>query len=397
MNRIAYFFKDAAAELRRDLPPEATIWAPIYDPTDDTEMERIHMIASTMDAFMRTENEGFANTHFVFTNDPESEDVTWERTVDGYAIHLCAESGHHWSQVIYQMGYAMMHCLIDHFCPDEKKMVRWAEELISETNALQMLYLFAENWEDTPLYPLDNDYRACIFEELEYYLHTEGTSALTRCRDKEELKTLSLNNEFDDRINETHDLYQYWGEGDIFALAHVRDFSADPLCLYTYMWAKKYPNSRAVEYVCRLHDEIPGCRLPVGMSIVFNMRENKPTEEQKQAIFSLIRCSPFRQYEYMIFEFMNSDRQDGEQIGIVFYQLYRDEDNSMHVELRIDTRRKRTMYSKSCDDEVYIRILQEIIEEKKIPDLSEWENITDRVFMKPCIVHVKPQNNDSTL
>ena len=50
MNHIAYFFKDAADELRRDLPPEATIWAPIYDPTDDTEMERILMIASTMDA-----------------------------------------------------------------------------------------------------------------------------------------------------------------------------------------------------------------------------------------------------------------------------------------------------------------------------------------------------------
>ena len=76
MNRFAYFYKDAADELRRDLPSEAAIWAPIYDPTDDTEMERILMIASTMDAFMRTENEGFANTHFVFTNNPEAEDVT---------------------------------------------------------------------------------------------------------------------------------------------------------------------------------------------------------------------------------------------------------------------------------------------------------------------------------
>ena len=155
---------------------------------------------------------------------------------------------------------------------------------ISETNALQMLYLFAENWEDTPLYSLNNDYRACIIEELEYYLHTEGTSALARCRDKQELERLSLNNEFDDRINETHDLYQYWGESDIFALAHVRDFSVSPLCIYTYMWVKKYPHSRAVEYVCRLNDEIPGCKLPVGMSVVFNMHENEPTEEQKQAM-----------------------------------------------------------------------------------------------------------------
>ena len=126
------------------------------------------------------------------------------------------------------------------------------------------------------------------------------------------------------------------------------------------------------------------------------MRENEPTEEQKQAIFSLIRCSPYRQYEYMIFEFLDSDSQDGEQIGIVFYQLYRAEGNSMHVELRVDTRRKRTMYSKSCSDEECVQILQGIIEKKEAPNLSDWKDITDKIFQEPCIVHVRPTDEDIT-
>ena len=47
----------------------------------------------------------------------------------------------HWSQVIYQLGYAMTHCLIDHLNPSESHAVPWAEELISEACALLLLHL----------------------------------------------------------------------------------------------------------------------------------------------------------------------------------------------------------------------------------------------------------------
>ena len=60
----------------------------------------------------------------------------------------------------------------------------------------------------------------------------------------------------------------------------------------------------------------------------------------------------------------------------------------MHVELRVDTRRKRTMYSKSCSDEECVQILQRIIEKKEVPNLSDWKNITDKIFQETCIVHV---------
>ena len=97
-------YTDFADDVREELPEGATPWSLILDRPEDEEMAELQKMAMVLDAFMRTDSFGFGNVHLVLVNDPDSDDVSWERTDDGYMIHLCAESGWHWCQVAYQMA-----------------------------------------------------------------------------------------------------------------------------------------------------------------------------------------------------------------------------------------------------------------------------------------------------
>lgn len=257
---IRFFFSEAVDELRSVLPEGTHFDALIFDRTEDEDIQEIQKMAATLDAFLRTEDIGFTDVHMQFINDPDSDDVSWRRTEDGYTLHLCAESGKNWCQVAYQLGYLMMHCLIDHLNKDTEG-ISWAEELICETAALEVFSYFSAYWNDMPFGKEDPEYAKHLKEYVSDCLSDQGTSALLRCRDKEELKAINERNLFDDRLDESHDLYRAMNPGDLQLLAQVREFETDDLLLDTDYWRRLSSGSQAVDYICRLQDRIPGCEI----------------------------------------------------------------------------------------------------------------------------------------
>ena len=193
-----------------------------------------------------------------FVNEPDTDEVSWKRTENGYALHLCVESERHWCQMAYQLGYLMMHCLIDHMGEKDRE-ITWAEELICEAATLDLLFRLMRSWKDTPFAPLDPEYDRAIWEYIRENLSDDGTSALLRCVNREQLKEINGRNLFEDRLDESHDLYRYMMEGDLQILAKAREYEADGLLLDTGKWRSRVEDSTAVSYLCRLQDRIPGC------------------------------------------------------------------------------------------------------------------------------------------
>ena len=377
---IRYFFADAMDEVRSALPEGTKIDALIFDRTEDEDIQEIQKMAATLDAFLRTENTGFSDVHMQITNDPDSdEDISWERTEDGHTLHLCAESGKNWCQVAYQLGYLMMHCLIDHL-GEEKEGISWVEELVCEATALEMFSYLSSNWEETPFGQEDPGYAKHLEEYVKENLSDEGTSAILRCRDKEELKVINERNLFEDRIDESHDLYREMGPGDLQTLARIREYEADDLLLYTYYWRNFANGSKAVSYICRLQEKIPGCEIPAGINQNINLKDCKPTEAQKEAFGQLIRALNPVPCEFIIFSFLDSDKKEKEQIGLVFYQVLRRKNGKILVEIRLDTKNGRKIYRITVDEDEAVEILNRILETNEVPDLTDWEDITEEVF-----------------
>jgi len=376
---IRCFYRDAMADVYAAMPEGAKAWALIMDRPADGGQEALQTMAMIYDAFLRSEKVGFADTHLVLTNDPDGEDIEWGRLPGGYAIHLCAASTANWCQVGYQLGYAMLHCLIDHLHPDYPA-VCWAEELICEAGTLALLSMLAERWEETPFGHKDAEYASAIREYIDNCLSDRGTSALSRCPDRETLERLNDDNDFDDRLNESHDLFSRIGEGDLLRLANVREYAADRLLLLTHYWRNDAGRSQAVDYICRLQEQIPECELPIGVPIDINLWDSQPSMPQRELYAGMIRAMRPLPYEYIIFEFMDSDKGDCEQIGLVFYQVTRERDGRILAEIRLDTRDGRRMYRLYCDDDVAVGILGDILSGNPIRDLSHWEDITDTVF-----------------
>ena len=376
---VRFFFADAMDEVRSKVPEGTKAWALILDRTENEDLLEIQKMAATLDAFLRTEDVGFGDVHLQIVNEPGTDDVSWKKTEDGYALHLCAESGKNWCQVAYQLGYLMMHCLIDHLS-DNEEGISWAEELICEAAALELFSYLSANWEETPFGQEDPDYAKYLEEYVEANLSDEGTSAILRCRDKDELKVINERNLFDDRIDESHDLYHVMGPGDLLTLAKIREYEANDLLLYTHYWRGFSDGSKAVDYICRLQEKIPGCEIPAGINQEINLENSKPTEAQKQAFGQLIRALNYGPGEYIIFSFLNSDKGEKEQIGIVFYQVLRRKNGQIMAELRLDTKGGRKMYRITVDEDEAVAILNRILGTNEVPDVDSWEDITDDVF-----------------
>lgn len=376
---VRFFFADAMEEVRSKVPEGTKAWALIFDRTEDEDIREIQKMAATLDAFLRTEDVGFGDVHMQFVNEPGSDDVSWEKTEDGYALHLCAENGKNWCQVAYQLGYLMMHCLIDHLSDDEEG-ISWVEELICETAALELFSYLSANWEETPFGQEDPGYVQYLEEYVESNLSDEGTSAILRCRDKDELKAINERNLFDDRLDESHDLYHVMGPGDLQILAKIREYEANDLLLYTHYWRSFSEGSKAVDYICRLQEKIPGCEIPAGITHEINLENSKPTEAQKRAFGQLIRALNYGPGEYIIFSFLDSDVGEKEQIGLVFYQVLRRKNGQIMAEMRLDTKEGRKMYRITVDEDEAIVILNKILETNEVPDVGSWEDITEQVF-----------------
>ena len=371
-------YTDFADDVREELPEGATPWSLILDRPEDEEMAELHKMAMVLDAFLRTDSVGFGNVHLIIVNDPDSDDVSWERTDDGYKIHLCAESGWHWCQVAYQMGYALMHCLIDHVAEGEQ--IDWAEELICETAALELLYRLQQCWSMTPFGKEDPEYADCLDEYIQQNMEDKGTSALLRCKDRDELIRINQKNDFTDRLDESHDLFNLINGHDLVQLAQIRKYAADDLLLHTHYWRSHSDGSRAVDYICRIQERIPDCEVPSGISQEINLIDSRPTEAQLRSFEYMIRGLRDLPYEHIMFTFMDPDKKDCEQMGLVFYQLIRGEEGSIIAEIRLDTKEGRKMYGLRTDEDQTIAILNQIIIMDEVPDLSGWQDITDSLF-----------------
>lgn len=380
---VRCFFADAMDEVRAAMPEGTKAWALILDRTEDPELLEIQKMAMTLDALLRMDDVGFADVHLQIVNEPGSDDVSWKRTEDGYALHLCAECGKGWDQVAFQLGYLMMHCLIDHLGKPEQQGISWAEELICESAALELLYELYRCWELTPFGHEDPDYDEAIREYIGGCLSDEGTSALHKCRDKAELEETNRKNSFDDRLDESHELYQIMGPDDLQILAEVRKYEADDLLLYTHYWRNFSDGSEAVKYICRLQERIEGCEIPAGVNHEINLRDSKPTEEQKKVYEQMIRSLRPLPSEYIIFDFLDADKKDKEQIGLVFFQVCREKDGKIDAEMRLDTKQGRKMYGIDVDDDQAIGFLRQMLDRNEVPDTEGWTDFTDKVF-KPA-------------
>lgn len=358
------------------------LWALILDPPEDDDMRQIQAVAVTMDAFMRTPEFGFADVHLSLENRPDGETPAWEPTPDGYRITLCVENGSFWTQIIYQMGWAMMHCLIHHLAPGARHSVVWAEELICEANALYMISLFAERWTECPLARLDPGYYHSLQEALMQYLADEGTSALLRCPDTAALQALSSSgpDALEGRVDEAQDLYwRFYGE-DIPALAQVRLFANDSLLLCTHAWKDACPDSAAVRYVCRLQERIPDCDVPDGASTVINLFNSRPTEQQISLYCAMMNSLNDMRHEHIVFDLMKPGKIPGEQKGLVFLQVCRNAARDLHLEVRIDTARAFTMYAAEKNQEEAAQILRDVLIHRIVPLDDSWREITGEVF-----------------
>ena len=134
--------------------------------------------------------------------------------------------------------------------------VSWAEQLISEMMAIKALYYASENWESFYLSKHNPAYAEDFKSEANRYMNAKGTSALLNCHDFESLEKIDEDDNFDDRINESHDLYYRYKDEDLEALMSVRKYSKGYCLLDTKAWQDKFPNSLAVRYICQLQEKL---------------------------------------------------------------------------------------------------------------------------------------------
>ena len=389
MKAKTYFTTAEAEKIKRKFPSNAVVWSPIFDIPEDEEMENILTLAAAVDKLLRTEEKGFADTHFVFINNPAAKAVSWERAPDGYTIHLCAESGFHWARIMYQLGFAMMHCLIDHLCGDvDYYPVPWAEELICETTGLLAL---REAWRSAYLWKKES----ALFESVRHAyvqrMREKGTSAFMRCPDRVAFEQLMKKADYADRIDETHELLRrLFSVKDILSLAEVRKYADEHELLFTEYWQACVPDSGAIQYLCQLQDRGIGSVLHSGIPTRINLTCGEPTAEQVEAYCRLIRGLCIKPDDFIIFDFMDADRKDGEQIGVVFFQVCRDHVQKVRAEIRIDTELRRTMYQLECGDEECCQMLQSILATKEPPDLTNWKDTTDEILHQVRPIRVTP-------
>ena len=373
---IRAFYADAMD----DLAGMGTPWALILDRTEDPELLEIQKMAMTLDALMRTEEVGFGNVHLQIVNEPGSDDVSWKRTEDGYALHVCAESGKNWCQVAYQLGYLMTHCLIDHLDESEKEGISWAEELVCEASAIDLLFKLCNRWDEVPFHVEDPDYAEYIKEYIEELLDDEGNSALTECENWGQLDAINERNSFNDRLNESHNLYRAMADDDLLRLVKIREYEADDLLLYTHYWRSFSDRSDAVDYICSLQEQIEGCEIPSGISHTIDLKDSSPTADQIEVYGRMIRSMRPFPCEFIIFSFQGSDKGMQDELGLQFYQVTREKDGRIDAEMRIDADSEKKMYRRYVDDDLAVALMSQILETGEAPDLENWKDITDKVF-----------------
>lgn len=353
--------------------------SPVPTPAGDGEEEQFRLMTTELLKILTSQGAGFKDTRFVITNRPDGDDVAWRRIPGGYAVRLCAESGWHWCQAAYQLGYALTHCLIDHTAPD-REAVSWAEELICEAGTLKLMSMLADHWRKTPFGREDPDYEEAVREYIAENMRDRGTGELFRCGDREALQRLNDRDLFDDRIDESHGLVVRMGEGDLKKLAEVRRCAADRLLIHTHLWRRSSGGSRAVDFICRLQERIPGCEIPAGVSVTVDLEDSRPSLEQIGAYGSLIRGLRDLPFEHVVFSFMDPEQEKSGQTGLVFFQVCRYGGGDVIAEMRLAARSGEKLFRLRCHEDQAVKYLEDILTNGAVPDPDGWQDITRDVF-----------------
>lgn len=360
-------------------------WALFLDPAEDEETQQIHDIVLHMDAFLRTDDIGFADTHLQVSNNPEGSEPEWHRTEDGYRIVLCAESSQHWCQVAFQLGYVMMHCLIDHLRPDEEYRIDWVEELICETASRHLLFELCRNWRGNPLSAKDPDYENALWSYLEEALNDHGDARLSACGSIEELKRINALGirQPEARMEEVYNLYHRIYDGDIQRLAQCRRYAIPgTVLLNTERWLADEPESSAVAYLCRLQDRIPNTEKQCGTHAFLHMEESLPTAAQLDAICDYLLSLRDISGDNMVIQLAHDDCEKPSS-GLRFIQACRSgsREKPFRVEVGMDDEAGyRILAEKETSAEKAMNFIRYACLRRSLPEAENWEDICKEVL-----------------
>ena len=120
----------------------------------------------------------------------------------------------------------------------------------------------------------------------------------------------------------------------------------------------------------------------MGITCEISLIDDDPTEEQAVLFERLIRSLRDMPTEFLIFEFRNAKNGPGEQQGLVFFQLCR-ENGAIHSEVRIDRKDGIHMYARRMNDGETIGLLRWMIRTRTAPDINGWEDITEQALREP--------------
>ena len=119
-----------------------------------------------------------------------------------------------------------------------------------------------------------------------------------------------------------------------------------------------------------------------GISHYIDLNGSHPSDEQVAVYGVLIRSLRDIAYEHIVFDFEDPEVPENLRRGLAFLQVCVDHDQTMHVEIRIDTAKGPTQYSKTCGIKESIQLMRDAIVTREAPDLEGWEDITSSVYSK---------------
>ena len=377
---VVQYYDDHIARRFDEMDTYFSRWQLALEPTDGGELRQIQVIACFFEERLEASEIGFVNACLELDNAPENDEPTWERTEEGYRLTLCAESGANWCQAAWQLGYLMMHCLIDQFTPDDRYRIDWLEELICEASSLNLLYELWANWQRVELSGLDGDYDEAILAYLEQALRDSGTARLASCASLEELERINAlgASRTEDRLEEAINLYYRIHELDLCALAHCRQFAIPGSVLIdTGAWREAEPLSDAVEFIFHLQDRIPHTKLPTGVQAVFHMETGVPTRAQLNAICDYMLSLRELSGDSLVALLHDGDDRDFE--GPVFVQVCRSlsDSGNFRLEARLNLADGfHILVEREADARSAEALLRYVCCPRELP-AARWEYVTE--------------------
>ena len=362
-------------EWREDVPKD-------MEYTDDPDLQQIQMIAFSIMGYLRTDDISIDGVNFHYTNRPESQAPAWWKTEDGYAIALALGDCAQWSQMAYQLGWAIAHCMIDLNKPSDHHKIHWVEELICDAHALFAVNYLWSGWENIPLAELNVNYADEALKYTDDCLKRKGTARLSSCSSLEQLKRIDAHicNRPEDRIEETIVLYRLMEDAwDQEALLLCRNYAIpDMPLLDTEHWLADEEYTNTVAYLCHLQDRIPNTRLSSGTQMMIHLETSIPTEAQLDAICDYVLSLRDITGDNIVIQFHN-EKDNTPFEGMTFFQLARMETETGNFRVEAGFLNRgifRMIAKKEAAAEEAEALLRYACKNRSLPNPDSWIEIT---------------------